>query len=200
MTNDEIDDFRRNYGAGHHSMLAIEEVCAQAKEANALRARLADAEQAFVSAADPDAAGQDDCRLGETLLDYTIRNFNECCGAWSDVKNKDGTLDQAKCDYASAIEKRVRGAIREQADALERLARERDDYRYGMTMAVAASRKNNERAEAAERKLAAARDEALEKAKKACRDLGRTYFESGGLGTNCTDMCIKAIDALKGQP
>jgi len=59
-----------------------------------------------------------DVLLGETLAEYVLRHFTECCGAWSDVKNKDGTLDEAKCQYASAIEKRVRGGIKELAALL----------------------------------------------------------------------------------
>ncbi len=49
------------------------------------------------------------------------------------------------------------------------------------------------RAVKAENELAAAREDALNEAATICMELGRTYFESGGLGTNCTVMCAKAI-------
>jgi len=79
-----------------------------------------DPQEGEVAGAAPDVwelVYRPDVLLGETLAEYVLRHFTECCGAWSDVKNKDGTLDEAKCQYASAIEKRVRGGIKE-LDAL----------------------------------------------------------------------------------
>ena len=48
--------------------------------------------------------------------------------------------------------------------------------------------------------LATARQETIERCAKVCHDLGNTYFNSGGLGTNCADMCAKSILALTGEP
>lgn len=66
-------------------------------------------------AAEP--AGQPrDVLMGESLIEYTLRNFREACSAWSDVRDIDsGDINQAKCDYASAVEQRAKCAIQELA-------------------------------------------------------------------------------------
>lgn len=56
-----------------------------------------------------------DVLLGESRLEYTLRYFREACSAWSDVRDPDGSINEAKAEYASAIEARVKGAITELA-------------------------------------------------------------------------------------
>lgn len=65
--------------------------------------------------------------LGASLLEHTMSTFNECCSAWSDVRNASGEIDKAKYDYASALEGRVRSAINELA-VLSRLLYADDKY------------------------------------------------------------------------
>lgn len=57
----------------------------------------------------------------EVLLDKTLRQYaHDCriaaCGAWSDVRDPKGDLDEAKCAVAQAHERRLRDAINELAE------------------------------------------------------------------------------------
>jgi hypothetical protein len=68
----------------------------------------------------PSVSAQDAKEMPKTLMDepldkYANRMLIEACTAWSDVKNNDGTLNEAKCDYARAQEGYARGAIKELA-------------------------------------------------------------------------------------
>jgi len=54
--------------------------------------------------------------MGQSLRQRAHSLRIEACGAWSDVKDKNGEIDGAKCEYAAAIEARLRSAIDELAD------------------------------------------------------------------------------------
>lgn len=73
---------------------------------------------AAIASAQPQ--GESD-KLRANLLDKTLREHahrlrREACSAWSAVIGK-GDIDQAKCEYAQAIENRLRCAIDELAEA-----------------------------------------------------------------------------------
>jgi hypothetical protein len=61
----------------------------------------------------PRRATQPPAQSDEPLDKYAHRMCREACTAWSDVKNNDGTLNEAKCQYAAAQEGYLRGAINE---------------------------------------------------------------------------------------
>lgn len=52
-----------------------------------------------------------DVLMDKSLEDYIYDNLREACSAWSDVRSMTGQIDQAKCQYAAAIEERVRKAV-----------------------------------------------------------------------------------------
>jgi hypothetical protein len=54
--------------------------------------------------------------LDKSLREYAHKRRIEACCAWSDVKNNDGSLNEAKCNYASAKEAYLKSAIDELAD------------------------------------------------------------------------------------
>lgn len=64
MTNKEIDDFRRDCGEGRHSMLAVDEICAQAKKFNELASLARDACR--------DNVTWEECRELEMFLNKTL--------------------------------------------------------------------------------------------------------------------------------
>lgn len=58
-----------------------------------------------------------DVLLGRSLRQRAHELRLEACGAWSDVVlPPHGGLDQAKCEYAAAVENRLRAIIDELAD------------------------------------------------------------------------------------
>ena len=64
----------------------------------------------------------------EVLLDRSLRQYahdlvRDTCTAWSDVvKPPHAGIDQAKCEYASALEARLKAVINELADGYLRSA------------------------------------------------------------------------------
>jgi hypothetical protein len=56
--------------------------------------------------------------MGEKLIDYVHKQRREACGAWSDVREINGEINVAKCDYAAAVENRLECGINELYSAL----------------------------------------------------------------------------------
>ena len=60
----------------------------------------------------------------EDLLDKTLREYAQelrmsACAAWSDVMRLPEGIDEARCQYATALENRLKSAIDELADELD---------------------------------------------------------------------------------